>query len=78
MDKNHTLNQKYVRNRLKHYTDKGDLTAGYPISKQLSPVIRLVQEEVATQFPVLERDEDNWPTRDMISHYLSKAGLKKR
>ncbi|KAF9521721.1 hypothetical protein CPB83DRAFT_900339 [Crepidotus variabilis] len=65
--------QNYTRERIKHYVQKGELQPGRSITKQPSKIILTIQTEIATEFPFLLRYEDNWPTRDIMSRYLSKA-----
>ncbi|KDR77039.1 hypothetical protein GALMADRAFT_210202 [Galerina marginata CBS 339.88] len=79
----HTLGwppHKYyaLQDRIRFHTGQRSLCVGLPISKQPHQTIVLIQDEARTQFDLLSKYENNWPSRDMISTFLSNKSLGKK
>ncbi|KDR67760.1 hypothetical protein GALMADRAFT_146787 [Galerina marginata CBS 339.88] len=65
--------QSFLHTRIRHYMVEGHLARGSSITNQPLDVILRIQDEAQEEYPILAEYQDGWPSRDMMSTYLSKA-----
>ncbi|KDR66852.1 hypothetical protein GALMADRAFT_147510 [Galerina marginata CBS 339.88] len=65
--------QSFLQARIRHYMVEGHLERGSSITNQPLNIILRIQDEAREEYPILAGYQDGWPSRDMMSTYLSKA-----
>jgi len=70
--------QRFIKDRITHYTNMRMLFRRRTISYQPAAAINAVLREARAEYPILEGYLNNWPARDMIIMCLSGAAHQRK